>query len=212
MTSDLLLTGLLVSRLCHDLISPVSAVGNGLELMEEKDAAIAEEAMKLSQQSARRASGRLQFFRLAFGSAGDRAEVALREAEALALGYLDGRKIALEWPGGAAPPGLPPGGVKLLLCLVMLAADALPRGGTVAVELGVANGELRLAVTASGTGAQPPAELAPALAPDADPATLTVANAVGHFAAKLAQRLGGTVRLSGAVADRVTLTASLAAA
>src|SRR5215813_13369408 len=120
------------SKLCHDVISPIGAVNNGLELLEEEeDAALKEEATALAQRSARRASVLLQIYRSAFGNAGNQQTFGPREAVALAQEFLQSGKAQLS--AGEIPDSgtLPAGYGKLALNLIILGADALPRGGTI---------------------------------------------------------------------------------
>ena len=120
------------SKLCHDVISPIGAVNNGLELLEEEDdAALKEEATALAQRSAKRASILLQVYRSAFGNAGNQQSFGPREAAALAQEFLLNGKAQLtaaDLPDSAAVPA---GYGKLALNLIILGADALPRGGTI---------------------------------------------------------------------------------
>jgi histidine phosphotransferase ChpT len=124
------------SKLCHDAISPIGAVNNGLELLEEEsDAALKEEATALAQRSAKRASILLQVYRSALGNAGNQASFGPREAVALAQDYLQTGKAQLttaELPESAA---VPVGYGKLALNLIILSADALPRGGTIHLQV-----------------------------------------------------------------------------
>src|SRR5262249_61769761 len=126
---DLELAALISSRICHDVISPVGAIANGLEMLgEEQDEAMREQTMELIRKSARQASAKLQFARLAFGAAGSAgAEIDLRDAEKVARDFVQGAKHALNWQGPVAT--LPKDKVKLLLNLVALGAAGLPRGG-----------------------------------------------------------------------------------
>ena len=121
---------LLCSRLCHDLMSPVGALNNGIELLaDETDPEMREKCLELLADSARASANKLKFFRLAFGAAGGFGEeVDTREAE-IALEGLFGpeRKIELGW--AVSEEKLPKDAVKLLLNLAMLAGDALVRGG-----------------------------------------------------------------------------------
>jgi len=133
---DLELAALVSSRICHDVINPVSAISNGLEMLaEEPDEAMREAAMDLIRKSAAQASAKLQFARLAFGAAGSAgAEIDLRDAEKVAREFLAGSgKHQVTWQGPAVT--LPKNKVKLLLNLVALGAVALPRGGVVNVEI-----------------------------------------------------------------------------
>src|SRR6476646_8704102 len=132
---DLELAALISSRICHDVISPVGAIANGLEMLgEEQDESMREQTMDLIRKSARQASAKLQFARLAFGAAGSaRAEIDLRDAEKVARDFLQDAKHTLSWQGPRAT--LPKNKVKLLLNLVVLGVLALPRGGVVKVEI-----------------------------------------------------------------------------
>jgi histidine phosphotransferase ChpT len=128
--SDLELVALLSSKICHDIISPVGAIANGLEIMdEETDQSMREHAMDLIRKSATQASAKLQFARLAFGAAGSAgAEIDLNEAQKVARGVAESDKHTFEWNGPSAT--LPKDKVKLLLNMVMIALTALPRGGS----------------------------------------------------------------------------------
>ncbi len=129
------LAALLCSRVCHDVISPVGAIVNGLEVLEdENDASMRDFAFDLIRKSAKQASARLQFARLAFGAAGSAgASIDLGDAEQVARGLFQDEKIAFSWSG----PRLlfPKNRVKLLLNLVVTATNAVPRGGSVAVTV-----------------------------------------------------------------------------
>jgi histidine phosphotransferase ChpT len=133
--SDLDLAALISSRICHDVINPVGAIANGLEMLgEEQDEAMRELAMDLIRKSAHQASAKLQFARLAFGAAGSAgAEIDLRDAERVARDLVQTAKHSLSWQG--PPVTLPKNKVKLLLNLVSLGVVALPRGGTIGVEI-----------------------------------------------------------------------------
>jgi len=151
---DLELAALISSRICHDVINPVGAIANGLEMLgEEPDEAMREQAMDLIRKSANQASAKLQFARLAFGAAGSAgAEIDLRDAERVARDYVGGAKHKLEWQG--PPVTLPKNKVKLLLNLVALGVVALPRGGTVSVVIGGAAPNVDFTVMAKGEAAR----------------------------------------------------------
>ena len=131
--NDLDFAALLISRLCHDLVSPVGAVVNGLEILEEeRDTALRAEAVKLVTSSADLAAARLQFARIAFGAAGSAgAELSLNEIGRMASGLFSSSKITFGW--SAAPVNWPKDWAKLLMNSILVAADALPRGGNVSV-------------------------------------------------------------------------------
>lgn len=126
------LASLLCSKVCHDIISPVGAINNGLELLEEGGAD--EAAMDLVKTSARNASARLQFARIAFGAAGSAGvQIDTGDAEAVAHEYMRGEKAELTWTGDRAY--LPKNKVKLLLNLMLVGNGSIPRGGTLDIVL-----------------------------------------------------------------------------
>ncbi|WP_028032570.1 histidine phosphotransferase ChpT [Chelativorans sp. J32] len=126
------LAALLCSRVCHDIISPVGAINNGLELLDE--GGTDEDAMQLIRASAINASARLQFARIAFGAAGSAGmQIDTGDAEAVATAFIRNEKPDLEWIGGRAL--LPKNKVKLLLNLVLIANATIPRGGKLTVRL-----------------------------------------------------------------------------
>ncbi len=145
------LASLLCSRLCHDLMSPIGALNNGIELLaDETDPDMREKCLELLADSARASANKLKFFRLAFGAAGGFGEeIDTHEAE-VALEGLFGpeRRIELGWVVGDEK--LPKGAVKLLLNLAMLAGDALVRGGRLDVGAERRGSEIELAVRAEG--------------------------------------------------------------
>jgi histidine phosphotransferase ChpT len=141
------LAALLCSRLCHDIISPVGAINNGLELLDEGGADA--EALQLVRNSARTASSRLKFARIAFGAAGSAGMVIdTGDAEAVAASYLADEKPELVWNGARAL--LPKNKVKLLLNLVLIAHAAIPKGGKITVTLSDLEAEPKFALSAAG--------------------------------------------------------------
>ena len=157
---DLDFAALLVSRLCHDLVSPVGAVVNGLEVLEdERDAAVRADALKLVASSAEMAAARLQYARIAFGAAGSAAaELDLNEVGRMASGLLSSGKIRLAW--NAAPLNWPKDWAKLLMNCLLVAADALPRGGTLSVGTSSDAAVPGFQITAVGQNARVPDEVA----------------------------------------------------
>ena len=149
------LAALVSSRICHDVINPVAAIANGLEMLaEERDQAMRDAAMDLIRKSALQASAKLQFARLAFGAAGSAgAEIDLRDAEKVAREFVQGSgKHQLVWQG--PPVTLPKNKVKLLLNFVALGVIALPRGGTISVTILGTPPAVSFSVTAKGEGAR----------------------------------------------------------
>jgi histidine phosphotransferase ChpT len=145
-------SALMVSRVCHDLVGPLGAVVNGLEVLEdERDAAMRDDAIRLVATSANQALARIQFMRIAFGAAGSAgAELDLGEVGRLVQGLLEGGRVKLEWnvPGAYWAKDW----AKLLMNTSLLGADCLPRGGLVKVEAEA--GAPRFRVHASGTVAR----------------------------------------------------------
>jgi histidine phosphotransferase ChpT len=188
---DLRVVELLASRLCHDLISPIGAVNNGLELLEDEDSGMAEDALELSIKSARRAADLLQAFRVSVGGAGNQASFRLADARNMAAALLEGGKVRLDWPADQDAAGAPVGMAKLMLNLIALAGECLPRGGSIAVAVALAGGRAEARVTASGQGARLPAELQAAFAADTDIAELSPKSVLGYFSARLSEALGG---------------------
>jgi len=141
------LAALLCSRVCHDIISPVGAINNGLELLDEGGAD--EDAMNLIRQSARNASARLQFARIAFGAAGSAGMVIdTGDAEAVATAFLKNEKPELTWSGPRAL--LPKNVVKLLLNMILIANAAIPRGGKISVTLETPESNPRFVISSRG--------------------------------------------------------------
>jgi histidine phosphotransferase ChpT len=146
------LAALLCSRVCHDLISPVGAIVNGLEVLEEdKDEETKVFALELIKKSAYVASAKLQFCRIAFGAAGSAgAQIDLGDAEKVARGLLADDKTKITWnlPRELAPKNR----VKLLLNMLLIAIGAIPRGGMITVDPGEGGKGFRL--TAAGLNAR----------------------------------------------------------
>jgi histidine phosphotransferase ChpT len=150
------LAALLCSRVCHDVISPVGAIVNGLEVLEEeKDAEMRGIALDLIKKSAETASARLQFCRLAFGAAGSvGASIDTGDAEQVTRGLFADGRTQLQWNGPRIL--LPKNKVKLILNLCLVAAGAIPRGGIVAVTLVGNEMATQIKVEAKGANARLP--------------------------------------------------------
>ncbi len=195
------LASLLCSRLCHDLMSPVGALNNGIELLaDEQDPDMRDKCLELLAESARASANKLKFFRLAFGAAGGFGEeIDTHEAEAVLEGVFGPeRRIELAWV--VSEGKLPKGAVKLLLNLGLLAGDALVRGGRLDVGAESRDGEIELAVRAEG----PRILLDPALRETlASGATGTIEpRAAGAWLAHtLAAEAGGSIQLSDPSSD-----------
>jgi len=151
------LAALLCSRVCHDVISPVGAIANGLELLDDdSDEETKQIAMELIRSSAKNASAKLQFCRIAFGAAGSAgADIDTGDAENVAHAYFGTEKRTdLEWQGERA--FLPKNKVKLVLNLLLVSLGAIPRGGIVKVEMSDPNGTPSFVITCTGKKARVP--------------------------------------------------------
>ena len=191
---DLRVAELLASRLCHDLVSPVGAVNNGLELMaEDLDPEMLQDALALADKSAKQASATVQFFRLAYGQAGRQVDLGPAELKRLAEGYLTAQKAELAWDADALVLNGPEGGGKLLLNLIALAVETLQRGGTIRVEAAGDGQSVRVA--GEGTNARLRDETRAAIANGADVAQLSPRAVQGYFSRLIAQRMGGDLRV-----------------
>ena len=181
---DIRILELLSARLCHELISPVGAIGNGVELLGEDDPDFVRDAVALIGQSAKKAAHRLQFYRFAYGTLA--AGTTGPDPRELLAGLLDGGKVAGEWASEAL--ALPTEWHKLAFNMAVLAVEALPRGGAVRIEPGA--GGKGLVVTARGDAINVPDETRAAIAQSAAPDALTSRTVQGYFTAHLATRLG----------------------
>jgi histidine phosphotransferase ChpT len=150
------LAALLCSRVCHDLISPVGAIMNGLEVMEEsKDEETKTFAMDLIKKSSRTASAKLQFCRIAFGAAGSAgAQIDTGDAEKVARGMMEDDKTKLSW--SVPRVLLPKNRVKLVLNMLLIAAQAIPRGGQIAVSAEGEGETMGFRIASTGTNARVP--------------------------------------------------------
>ncbi len=156
--SALDLAALLASRVCHDIISPVGALANGLEVLEEDQGEeMRQFAMELIAKSAKSATAKLKFSRLAFGASGSAgASIDTGEAEEVVGLYMEGEKADYTWQGTRSL--VPKNRVKLLLNLVLTSLGAIPRGGTVAVTINGEGEETTFSLRCSGPKARVPGE------------------------------------------------------
>lgn len=150
------LAALLCSRVCHDVISPVGAIVNGLEVLEEeKDESMREFAHDLIRKSAKQASARLQFARIAFGAAGSAgASIDLGDAAQVARGFIEDDRVKFSFD--APRVLLPKNQVKLFLNVLMLATHAIPRGGDISVTAVIEGDVGKFTITATGKTARIP--------------------------------------------------------
>ena len=188
---------LLCSRLCHDLLSPVGALNNGLELLaDEHDPEMRARCLELLSESARASANKLKFFRLAFGAAGGFGEtVDSREARAAIEGLFgDNHKVNLGWLVEDAT--LPKAAIKVLLNLALIAGDALIRGGQLDVGAEVVGGQVEIVVRADGPRIVLDPELRTALLGAEGEALITPRAAAAYLVHSLVADGGGAVQVS----------------
>jgi len=150
-TSSLELASLLCSRLCHDMLSPVGALSNGLELLaDENDPEMRQRCFELLDQSARISTDKLKFFRLAFGAAGGFGQmVPVSEARALVDGLVaNNARIVVNC--SLSSDSLPKAAIKILLNFALFGIEALPRGGNLDIAAEFRDGGSEIAVRAAG--------------------------------------------------------------
>ena len=156
--SALDLAALLASRVCHDIISPVGALANGLEVLDEDQGEEMHQfAMELIQKSAKSATAKLKFSRLAFGASGSAgASIDTGEAQDVVELYMAGEKADMTWEGVRSL--VPKNRVKLLLNLVLISLGAVPRGGKIAISIDGEGDDATFSIRCTGPKARVPSE------------------------------------------------------
>jgi histidine phosphotransferase ChpT len=191
-TVELRALELLAARLCHELVSPVGAINNGVELLGEEGAEFVRDAIALIGQSARKAGQRLQFYRFAYGSTLQADSAQAESGRELSLGLFEGTKVRCEWRDGADM--LAVDWQRLACNMLVLAAEALPRGGNASVRPLRADA-LGVEVVAEGEGVNVGPELRAALAEAARADQLTSRTIQAYFTARLAASQGAALAL-----------------
>ena len=189
------LAALLCSRVCHDLISPVGAIVNGLEVLDDNPKPEDRDfALDLIRKSAKTASARLQFCRLAFGAAGSAgAQIDLGDAQAMAKGHIEDGKTTIAW--NLPRLLLPKNRVKLLLNMLVIAQQTIPRGGVLTVDP-LGEGEtMSFRVTANGLNARLPQNIADVLS-STELAATDAHSVQPYYTRLLAQACGLSVSLA----------------
>jgi histidine phosphotransferase ChpT len=192
MISQTDLAAMLCSRLCHDMLSPVGALANGLELLaEEQDPEMRARCMELLEQSARISTDKLKFFRLAFGAAGGFGEaIPIDEAKAVIEALAaDNKRIAINW--AIADPSLPKPAVKVLLNLAQIGLDALVRGGTLDIGAERRDGAVEIVARARGDRIAFDETIGRALQGDLAEGEITSRTAAAHMIAVVAEEMDG---------------------
>lgn len=211
--AQLRLGQLLCSRVCHDLIGPASAINAGEELIREDDGSDFGEAHELIAQSARQLAARLAFYRMAFGfGGGTEAVLTLEQARSAIAAFLAGSRVQLDWPAnGDAVVNrcvFPCDMMRLLLCLVLIAVESLPRGGKLQLAANASGHGLELSLSLAGRGAAVPAEVISAFASD-DLSAATPRTIHAFYLAAIARRLDAVIEVESVEADAVRLHAIL---
>ena len=198
------LAALLCSRICHDIISPVGAINNGLELLDEGGADV--DAMNLIRTSARNASARLQFARIAFGAAGSAGMlIDSGDAEAVTTAFLRNEKPELVWNGRRAL--MPKNKVKLLLNLVLVANAAIPRGGKISVTLDDPETEPKFTLAAAGPMVRVPPKFLELHSGNKPEEAIDAHSVQPYYTLLLARESGMTISIH-ATAEEIVLTAA----
>lgn len=147
---------LMASKICHDLISPIGAVNNGVEFLEEMGADAGEEVTQLIAFSALQASAKLRAYRLAFGAGGADTSIKPEEVHEIFSAYIGGdNKVTLDWDALAAlgPSERPSGFCKILMCVLLMATEGLPKGGTITV--GAEGDDVLISASGEDAGLKP---------------------------------------------------------
>ena len=188
---------LLCSRLCHDLLSPVGALNNGLELLaDEHDPEMRLRCLELLSESAKASANKLKFFRLAFGAAGGFGEtVDTREAQAAIEGLFgDNHRVTIGWM--VEDPVLPKQAIKVLLNLALIGGDALIRGGQLDIGAEIVDGSIEIVVRADGPRIVLDSELRGALAGGQEDMPVTPRAAAAFLAHALVTQGEGVLQVS----------------
>ncbi|MBH5323412.1 histidine phosphotransferase family protein [Aurantiacibacter sediminis] len=195
MTSSTDLAALLCSRLCHDMLSPVGALNNGLELLaDESDPAMRQRCLELLEQSARTSASKLKFFRLAYGAAGGFGEAVPSDEPRDLLEALtaENERLTFDWAVSEATLSKP--AVKVLLNLAAMGLESLVRGGTLAVGAERQGGATEIAIRASGPKVAFDDTIGQALSGKLDAAQITGRTAPAHMIKLLCDEQGGGVQ------------------
>jgi len=144
------LAAMLCSRVCHDLINPVGAIGNGLEVLgDPSQTDMASVARDLIASAAKQAQAKLEFARLAYGASSTAGtDFDTRECERVAKIYFEIEKAELVWD--VEPMLLPKQKAKLLMNMLLIAAGSVPRGGEVKVTVEGKPGSENFRISANG--------------------------------------------------------------
>ncbi len=210
--TDLKLTAMLCSRLCHDLVGPIGAISNGIEILEdETDPDMREQAIGLLARSAKQATGRLRFYRLAFGAAGgEEMPVSLAEARQAAVGLFEDEKADLNWAeADGGDPSLEKTAMRLVLNLIIIGGASLIRGGELAVRMVPSGAGWRVDLTASGPTVKIDEQVVSILRGEGTVEDIETRLVQPLYTSLLAKALGSHIDIGLADESRLTLGAAL---
>lgn len=194
MINETKLAEMLCTRLCHDLTGPIGAVNNGAEFLAEEGFEMENEAMQLILNSASEAVNRLQFYRQAYGRVGELSEASLADKKQLAEAFFASTKVKLDWPDthtDASGVAVSQRMGKLILNLLIIAGNALIKGGTLAVRISQsAAGEKEIRLSAKGDTVKLDAELIAILKGQGDEGMLSPKTSQPLLAMNLAETIG----------------------
>src|SRR3546814_921493 len=182
----------LFRSLCHDMLSPVGALSNGLELLaDEQDPGMRARCVELLEQSARISADKIKFFRLAFGAAGGFGEAVPVEESQDVVNALaaNARSVEVNW--AIEGDTLPKPAVKVMLNFAAIALDALIRGGTLDIGAEMREGSAEIVVRATGDRIVFDEVIGRALQGELAPGELSSRTAAAHMIALLAEKDGG---------------------
>lgn len=207
MQIDLRVLELLVSKVCHDLVSPVSAINNGVELIEDIGGSVVDEAMKLIGDSAGQASRRLRLFRMAYGRAGSEESLPVKDVRQVAEQYLLNSKVTLNWPADIPSSEISEqrGYLKTLLNVVIMSEEILAYGGVVSLRA-VNEGQLGCRVEIIGRSAQITPQVQDALDGEGLISELTPRTIQSYITGRFCSYFGLKLKYDQSVPDRLDLT------
>jgi histidine phosphotransferase ChpT len=208
MQIDMRVMELLSSKMCHDLISPVSAINNGVELIEDIGGSVVEEAMKLIGDSAGHASRRLRLFRMAYGRAGSEEGLGVKDMKQIAEQYMAGGKVTLNWPDDQPSPlvAARTGFLKVILNLIMMAEEVLAYGGAASLRSAEEGSDTGCRLEIVGRGAQLAPHIQAALDGTAAISELTPRSIQSYVTGKFAAHFNFRLKFDQSIPDRLDLS------
>jgi histidine phosphotransferase ChpT len=210
MQIDMRVMELLSSKICHDLVSPVSAINNGVELIEDIGGSVVDEAMKLIGNSASHASRRLRLFRMAYGRAGSEDSLGVKDVHQTAEQYLQGGKTMLVWDESQMDSSIVAhrGFLKVVLNMIIFSEEMLAYGGVATVCGFSSEGKGGCRIEVVGRGAQMSEAHEAAFSGTAAIEDLSPRTIQAYVTGRLAENFGLTLKFDHGVPDRLDLILS----